>query len=54
MTDIHGEREEVCFTEEINTPAEDFCSSELKVVFDKVIEADLPIEFPMENTLVKE
>jgi len=46
--------EEVIFTEDLDTPASDYCKTDFTVTFDQVISADLPTEFPLEYTLVKD
>ena len=43
--------EQVVFTEEFETKAQDFCPPNTSVAFDKVIDADLPTEFPTEFEL---
>ena len=45
--------EEMIWTADFETPAADFVNSSMKVYFDKVIEADLPHNFPFESNFSK-
>ena len=44
------DREDICWTEDFETPAAEFVRSTLRVIFDQVIEANLPGQFPFEHT----
>ena len=46
-------KEEVTFTDDFETEASDYCTDDLEITFDKVIEADLPDIFPLNSTLSK-
>ena len=47
----NGNKEEVYFTEDFDTPATDFISPDLTINCDKVIDEEMPSGFPMNYTL---
>ena len=51
VSDESGRREEVVFTTDDETPAEDWCAVGQTVSFDEVIDADLPGIFPEDVSL---
>lgn len=51
---INSETEEVFFTEDFEAPVEEFIRSGDEVIYDEVIEDNLPVSFPRESTLRKE
>ena len=49
----NGNEEEVYFTSDFDSPADDFCRPGLQVTCDEEIEDNLPAIFPREYTLVR-
>ena len=49
----NGENETVTFTDDVDSPAADFVTSDQTVNFDGVIEADIPDRFPIGSTLYR-
>ena len=47
-------KEEIIISEDFKAPASDYLKRGFEVAFDGVRELDLPVEFPLEDTLVKE
>ena len=47
----NGEREDVIFTEDNETPAADYCDPGQTVSYDEEINCELPSIFPLEYTL---
>lgn len=50
----NGEHETVQFTEDFETPVKDFIIRGCTIDYDKIIDADLPSEFPLNYLLKRE
>ena len=48
-----GSKEFVIFTEDFDTPVDDFVYPDCTVDYDEVIECDLPMSFPLDRSLKK-
>jgi len=49
--EAEGSGEDVIFTSDIEHESNYFCSTGWEVVFDKIINAELPVVFPIDFTL---
>lgn len=48
-------KEQIIFTNDLDPGmADDYFTSDMKVTFDQIIKADLPMEFPMDHVFTKD